>query len=286
MRATARTESTLLDAVLRMLDTATRTTARKIIKNGRVTVDGRVQARPDFPVLPGSSVEIAPRGVQAPSLPFTILLEDDHLLVVDKPSGLLSIATGSEQHRTLYRMVSDYVKETGGGEGRIFIVHRLDRDVSGVMVFAKDEETKRRLQSGWANAEKIYQAVVDGPPPAAEGTVKNWLRENRAFRTYLCDRNAEGAREAVTHYRVLTTRGRFSTLEVRIETGRKHQIRVHMAELGCPIVGDDMYGTETPGRGLALHAHSLTFDHPSTARRTTVTSPLPPRFRRLSPPPG
>jgi len=282
VRARTRIEGTLLDAVLRILDTATRTTVRKLIKNGRVAVDGKVQARPDFPVLPGQAVEIAPRGRERPL--FTILLEDDHLVAVDKTAGLLSIATGREHHETLYRMVSDYVKETTGGQGRIFIVHRLDRDVSGVMVFAKDEPTKRRLQKGWAGAEKIYHAVVEGRPPAAEGTARNWLRENRAYRVYVCDRDARGAREAVTHYRVIKAGARYCTVEVRIETGRKHQIRVHMAGLGCPIVGDDTYGTGASGGELALHAHSLTFDHPATGRRTTITSHLPSRFRSLSQP--
>lgn len=282
MKARAGTDSTLLDAVLQVLDTATRTTARKFIKKGRVSVDGAVQSRPDFPVRAGQTVALSPRGSE--HLPFAILLDDDRLVAVNKPAGLLSIATDREQHRTLYRMVSDYVKETTGGQGRIFIVHRLDRDVSGVMVFAKDEPAKRRLQKGWAGAEKIYHAVVEGAPPAAEGTARNWLRENRAYRVYACDRDAQGAREAVTHYRVIEAAARHCTVEVRIETGRKHQIRVHMAGLGCPIVGDDTYGTGTSGGELALHAHSLTFDHPATGRRTTITSQLPSRFRSLSRP--
>jgi 23S rRNA pseudouridine1911/1915/1917 synthase len=280
VRARVRAEGILLDTVLRILDTATRTTARKFIKNGRVSVEGKVQVRPDFKVLPGQTVEISPRGRERPL--FTILLEDDHLVVVEKPSGLLSIATDKEYDQTLYRMVSDYVKESAGGRSRIFIVHRLDRDVSGVMVFAKDETTKQKLQKGWADTEKIYHAAVDGILPAPEGTVRNWLRENRAYRVYVCTRNAEGAREAVTHYRVIKAGARYSTVEVRIETGRKHQIRVHMAGLGCPIVGDEIYGTGAAGGELALHAHSLTFKHPSTGQRTTITSPLPSRFRGLS----
>lgn len=282
MRARNRIESTLLDAVLRMLDTATRTSVRKLIKNGRVAVDGTERVRPDFRVLPGQTVEIAPRGRERP--PFTILLEDDHLVAADKPAGLLSIATDKEHHKTLYRMVSDYVKKVTRGSGKIFIVHRLDRDVSGVMVFAKDESTKRRLQKGWAGAVKVYHAVVEGHPPAAEGTVRNWLCENRAYRVYVCSKDTRGAHEAVTHYRLIKAGDRYDTVEVRIETGRKHQIRVHMAELGCPIVGDSTYGTELSGGELALHARSLTFDHPSTGRRTTITSRLPSRFRSLSQP--
>lgn len=262
-----------------MLGSATRTTVRKLIKNGRVAVDGMVQTRPDFTVRSGQTLEISPRRRARP--PFTILLEDDHLVAVDKPAGLLSIATGKEQHKTLYRMVTDYVRETTGGPDRIYIVHRLDRDVSGVMVFAKDAPAKLRLQERWAGAEKIYHAVVYGRPPADEGTVRNWLCENQAHRVYACDKGAPGAREAVTHYRVIKAGARYCAVEVRIETGRKHQIRVHMAGLGCPVAGDDTYGTETSCQELALHAHSLAFNHPSTGRRTTVTSRLPPRVRNL-----
>jgi 23S rRNA pseudouridine1911/1915/1917 synthase len=278
VKARTKIEGTLLDAVLQIMDTATRTTVRKFIKNGRVAVDGELQTRPDFPVIPGQTVEIAPRGREHP--PFAVLFEDDHILVVDKAAGLLSIATDKEQQKTLYRMVSDYVKEATGGRGRIFIVHRLDRDVSGVMVFAKDETTKQQLQKGWAGAEKIYHAVVEGRPDPAEGTVRNWLRENRAFRVYACGRENRDAKVAVTHYRVLKSAASYCTVEVRIETGRKHQIRVHMAGLGCPIVGDDIYGTAKSGGEMALHAHSLTFDHPSTGRRLTITSPPPSRFRQ------
>ena len=269
----------MLEVMLRMLDTATRTTVRKFIKNGRVTVNGKVQLRPDFPVAPGQTVAVVSHGKV--TSPFPILLEDESLVAVNKPAGLLSIATGKECYRTLYRMVSDYVKGVTGGRGRIFIVHRLDRDVSGVMIFAKDELTKRRLQKGWAGAEKIYHAVLEGRPAVDEGTVRNCLRENRAYRVYVCDKDTPGAREAMTHYRVINVTERRCTVEVRIETGRKHQIRVHMAGLGCPIVGDNIYGSGSSDGELALHAHSLTFDHPSTGLRIAIQSPRPPRFRRL-----
>jgi 23S rRNA pseudouridine1911/1915/1917 synthase len=288
VKARAKTGGALLDVVVDVLATATKTAARKLIKHRRIAVDGEVQPRPDSPVLAGQLVELLPLPAEvreqaaaraaartAPRLPFTVLLEDEHLIVVDKPAGLLSIATAKEQQRTLYRMVSDHVKETGGG--RIFVVHRLDRDVSGVMVFAKHEAAKRRLQAGWAGAEKIYRAVVEGRPPGKQGTVQGWLRENSFLRVVACRETAPGAQEAVTHYRVVRDDAARPELEVRIETGRKHQIRVHLASLGCPIVGDKVYGTGGRGGGIALHAHALTFEHPFTGRRLTVTSPLPTR---------
>ncbi len=285
-----------------MMDSASKTSVRKLIKNHRVTVDGEIQARPDSAVLPGQVIEISQKGIDKETrkksaspaalktargakrrLAIKILLEDEHLIVVDKPTGLLSIATDKERLRTLYRKVMDYVKETSAGKKRIFIVHRLDRDASGVMVLAKDEGTKRKLQKDWAGAEKVYHAVVEGCPPRSEGTIRNFLCENRAKIVYVCERHIKGSQEAVTHYRILKGDGPRRLLEVKIETGRKHQIRVHMADtLNCPIVGDDIYGLGKSGtRGIALHSHSLTFDHPATGDRITVKSPIPSRFRGL-----
>ncbi len=302
MKTKAKTAGTLYDAVLEMMDRASSTSVRKLIKNHRVTVDGEIQPRADFAVLPGQTIEISQKGKDkeikkrssrpAPlktargakrRLAIKILLEDEHLIVVDKPTGMLSIATEKERQKTLYRKVSDYVKETTGGKKRIFIVHRLDRDASGIMVLAKDEGTKRKLQKNWTSAEKVYHAVTEGCPPEAEGTVRNFLCENRAMRVYVCDKDVKGSREAVTHYRILKGEGQRRLLEVKIETGRKHQIRVHMANtLNCPIVGDDVYGLGKCGtRGIALHSHSLTFNHPTTGARITVKSPIPARFRGL-----
>jgi len=292
MRMKTREESPLEEAVLRMLGSATRTKARKLIKGHRVSVDGEAEVRPSLKLNPGQTVEIlkSDRQLQGKSarpsgtrrLPFSILLEDESIVVVDKPAGLLSIATDKERSKTLYRMVSDYVKASSGGENIIFIVHRLDRDVSGAMVFAKDEKAKKRLQESWGNADKVYHAVVDGRPGRKEDTVKSWLCENRAHRVYACDKTTPGAEEAVTHYRTLKTMGSRSVVEVRLETGRKHQIRVHMASLGCPVTGDRLYGTAVKGMsGIGLHAVSLSFDHPSTGNRVNVKSPLPRRLKEL-----
>ncbi len=302
MKTKVKTAGSLQDAVLDMMDSASKTAVRKLIKNHRVTVDGEIQARPDFAVVPGLLVEISQKGKDKEDkkkssgpaalktargakrrLAIKILLEDEHLIVVDKPTGMLSIATDKERLRTLYRKVMDYVKETTAGKKRIFIVHRLDRDASGVMVLAKDESTKRKLQKNWANAEKIYHAVVEGCPRKAEGTVRNFLCENRAKIVYVCEKGVKGSQEAVTHYKILKGDGPRRLLEVNIETGRKHQIRVHMADtLKCPIVGDEIYGLGKSGtRGIALHSHSLSFDHPATGKRITVKSPVPARFRGL-----
>jgi 23S rRNA pseudouridine1911/1915/1917 synthase len=292
MKMKVKEASVLEETVLRMLDSSTKSKVRKLIRNHRVTVDGEAVNRPAHKVSRGQTVEIVKAGRERPvktvrpsggkRLPFPVLFEDEFLIIVDKPSGMLSIATERERSRTLYRMVSDYVKASTEGEKRIFIVHRLDRDVSGVMVLAKDEKTKRRLQGEWSSAEKIYSAVLDGHPPQKEGTVEGWLCENRAHRVYACDKTKPGAEKALTHYRVVNTSGSRSVVEVRLGTGRKHQIRVHMASLGCPISGDRLYGTHVRGMsGIGLHALSLSFDHPHTRRRITTKSPLPRRLKDL-----
>jgi len=292
MKVKVKAGATLEETVLVMLDSASKSKARKLIRNHRVTVDGEAVNRPDHAVRAGQSVEIVSAGRERPAkrtpsagrkrLPFAILLEDEHVIAVDKPAGMLSIATDKEKSRTLYRMVSDYVKASTEGEKKIFIVHRLDRDVSGVILLAKDQKTKRALQEGWGNAEKIYRAVVSGRPPKKEGAVESWLCENKAHLVYACDKTTPGAEKAVTHYRLVRSGVSGSLVEVRLETGRKHQIRVHMASLGCPIAGDRLYGRPVRGMsGIGLHALRLSFDHPATGKRVTIESPLPARLKEL-----
>jgi len=292
MKVKIKEEGTLEEAVLRMLDSSTKSNVRKLIKNHRVTVDGEAVIRPAHEIRAGQTVEIVKAGRERPArtgplnrrrrLPFPVLFEDEFLIVVDKPAGMLSIATERERSRTLYRMVSDYVKAATEGAKKIFIVHRLDRDVSGVMVLAKDEKTKRALQGGWASAEKTYRAVLDGRPKEKEGKVEGWLCENRANQVYVCDKKTHGAEKAVTSYRLVRASGARSLVEIKIETGRKHQIRVHMASLGCPVAGDRLYGTPVRGMsGIGLHAVTLAFDHPHTGRRISLKSPLPQRLKDL-----
>jgi len=284
MKARVQEPESLLEFVLEMLSSASRTTARNMIKQGRILVDGSVVHLPDTPLRPRQTVVINPADkaqarkptVQAPSFP--IVFEDDHIIAVRKPAGLLTIGTDKERTRTLYRKVSDYVKATS--QKKIFIVHRLDRDVSGIIVFAKSESAKRKLQDGWHTARKVYHAAVAGHPPAQEGVVNTWLVENKAHRVYVGEENTPGAEQAETHYRVLKRRKEYSVLEVDIKTGRKHQIRVHMAHIGCPIVGDKQYGApdlEIPGlgRGIALHASRLEVDHPVTGRRLVLKGAAP-----------
>lgn len=205
-----------------------------------------------------------------------IVFEDRELIVADKPAGLLTIATETERSRTLYAMLYDYVKRKKPPE-RIFVVHRLDREASGLLVFAKSPTAKRVLQEQFKErkAGRAYTAVVEGSMVGDGETLRSRLSENRAHRVY-STRDSLGGRLAVTHVRVVR-RGRARTLlDLRLESGRKHQIRVQLAERGHPIVGDRAYGSRTnPIRRLALHATRLTLSHPATGRPLEFRSPCP-----------
>lgn len=208
-----------------------------------------------------------------------ILYEDRDLLAIDKPAGLLTVATEKTRERTAYWMATDYVRKGfAGSRHRVFIVHRLDRDTSGVLVFAKTPEAKAYLQAHWDQVEKTYVAVAHGLFSEPEGTISSYLAENRAQVVYSTPDPARG-KLSHTAYRVVGEAEGLSLLEIRLLTGRKNQIRVHLADRGHPVVGDVKYGRPADGhKRLALHARKLTLKHPSTGQRLTFEAPAPPHF--------
>jgi 23S rRNA pseudouridine1911/1915/1917 synthase len=211
--------------------------------------------------------------------PGRIHFRDPHLLAIEKPAGMLSVARDPAADDTFYRRLHAYVRESSGGRERIFIVHRLDREASGIMLFALSPEVQERLQRNWTTTEKRYWALVEGCPLDDTGTIRSWLRENRVHRVYSVPRGPE-AKLAVTHYRVRRAAPGWALLEVQIDTGRKNQIRAHLSELGCPVVGDRKYGARTnPIRRLGLHAFLLAFTHPVSGERIRLRLPLPSAFR-------
>jgi tRNA pseudouridine32 synthase/23S rRNA pseudouridine746 synthase/23S rRNA pseudouridine1911/1915/1917 synthase len=211
-----------------------------------------------------------------------ILHEDPDILVVDKPAGLLTVGTDSDKSHTAYFVLTNYVRKgSARSRNRVFIVHRLDRETSGVLIFAKSEEAQFRLQDNWHETEKTYLAVVHGKCNRSAETITTYLAENKAHVVYSTSNHAQG-KLSRTAYKVLKQTKDFALLEVNLLTGRKNQIRVHLAGIGHPIVGDRKYGQvkESYPR-LALHARSIAFKHPFSGRRLVLAAKLPAFFRKL-----
>jgi len=259
---------------------------RAWLKFGSVAINGKVSTRFDHALKPGDTVMIRPKGLAAPETKLTggvrIRHEDADILVIEKPAGLLSIASASEDEKTAYAFLTSHVRRGNPrGRERVWIVHRLDRETSGLMIFAKNEPAKIALQEGWEAVEKKYLAVVEGVPPDAAGKFDSHLDESNPLKVYVAD-EGPNTRHAVTRYRVAKKGAHTTLVELTLETGRRHQIRVQLAAAGCPIVGDKKYGAQTnPIKRIALHASTLRFPHPATGKETRFDSPLPGDLGRL-----
>jgi 23S rRNA pseudouridine1911/1915/1917 synthase len=265
-----------------------KTKARQLVKHGAVAIGDQEATRPEQLLLPGQVVcvrseqEMREQVKHCPGL--TILYEDADIIVIDKPAGLLSIATEKEKKKTAFYLLSSYLKEQAKSTGeRIFVVHRLDQGTSGLLVFAKNEEAKHILQEQWDQVDKKYAAIVEGVPREKEGQITSMLAESKAMRVYSVRDNSGEGKEARTSYRVLKASADYALLEITLLTGRKNQIRVHMADLGHPVAGDKKYGARTnPLRRMALHASCLSFAHPTIpSKRMEFESEIPGKFHAL-----
>jgi len=263
-----------------------RTKLRQWLKYGSVQVNGRSITRSDHPLQIGDLVSIRAKGeVRGEGLlppGMKVLFEDASLIVIEKPANLLSMASATERDRTAYAFLTGYVRRGNRqSRERVWIVHRLDRETSGLMVFAKTEAAKRALQADWYMAEKRYLAVVEGNPPADHGVLRSHLDESSPFKVYSAP-PSERTRQGVTLYRVMKRLATRALIELILETGRRNQIRVHLADAECPIIGDHKYGARTnPVRRLGLHASSLQFKHPLSEELLRFESPLPQDLARL-----
>jgi 23S rRNA pseudouridine1911/1915/1917 synthase len=263
-----------------------RNQVRAWLKFGSVAVNGKVVTQFDHSLKPGDSVTIRPKGIAAPETKLAsgirIRHEDADLIVIDKPAGLLSIASASEEEKTAYAFLTDHVRlGNPRGRQRVWIVHRLDRETSGLMVLAKNEPAKIALQENWPAVEKKYLAVVEGVPAKDTGTFDSYLDESDPLKVYVAKEGPE-TRHATTRYRVVKKGTNTTLVELTLETGRRHQIRVQLAAAGCPIVGDKKYGAQTnPIKRIALHASTLRFAHPLTREEMRFDSPLPGDLGRL-----
>ena len=209
-----------------------------------------------------------------------IVYEDPYLLIIDKHPGLLSMSNNSRQ-QTVQTVLNRYL-EKGGGRNTSHLVHRLDRDTSGLMVYAKDVQTQQSLINGWQQlvTDRRYIALVEGELENSRGRIQSWLTEDKRFITHSSPVD-NGGKLAVTHYEVVASSNGYSLVECELETGRKNQIRVHMADLGHPVVGDHKYGSENdPIRRLGLHAYMLCFVHPVTGKHMRFETPVPALFEK------
>jgi 23S rRNA pseudouridine1911/1915/1917 synthase len=251
------------------------------LAEGRVRVNGAVTRDPRAAVRVEDALDLGPPAKATFPPELGRVHEDDVLLVVDKPPGLLTVATERERERTVYHLLWEYLA-TRRPRRRPFVVHRLDRETSGLLVFATTPAAKRHLQAQFEqrSARRLYVAVVEGRVRDDTGTLTSRLVQDRGLRV----RSAPGAgRTAITHYRVVARGSDATLLEVRLGTGRRHQLRVQLAELGHPIVGDRPHGSaRNPLRRLCLHAARLGFLHPVTGLAVDFASPAPPTFRRLA----
>jgi RluA family pseudouridine synthase len=274
----------LLDALAALFPDASRTTLRQMLQGGRVRVSGETVKDAKRLVEPDEVIEVGAKTSGERALPegLTILHEDTDVIVVLKSQGLLTVATEREREATAQAYLNAYLGARR--EERVHVVHRLDRETSGVLVFAKNFHARERLKEQFMlhSADRLYVAVIEGhiDPPA--GTFRSHLLERRDLKMESVDESVPDAKLAVTHYRTIAAVPGYAMLEVTLETGRKNQIRAHLSEAGHPVAGDRMYGAASNPLGrLGLHAKLLGFDHPTTGKRLVFTAPVPKPFRDL-----
>ena len=298
----------LLEYLFQLFPGQSRTGVKNMLSKGRILVNGESRTAFDLPLKKGDRITVLSKGIsiaratrndarsEVEKAGVQILFEDENYIVVDKPSGMLTVATGKEK-KNLYALLNAYIKvnarmqrkedllsgrEPDRSTAKIWIVHRLDRGTSGVLVFAKNERAKDILQSKWKDlvAERKYIAWLEGRLEKERGAIQSWLAENpKSLKMVSLDQEAPGSQLAITHYRVLSCSRHYTQVEFSLQTGRKNQIRVHAASLEHPVAGDEKYGAQTdPVKRLALHAETLVFRNPFSGKTVRCTSPLPACF--------
>lgn len=270
-------DSSLLDALAKLSPESSKTSHRSWLKHGRVTVDGIPEKLGSRLLKKGQLIEL---GVKKQFIDegIKILYEDKHIVVVDKPAGILSVSTAFEKGKTVHALLKDKYHPK-----RVFVVHRLDQDTSGIMLFALSEEARDALKGIFEehNIERAYSGIVEGNMPPGSGTWESYLVEDGNYYVRETADPNEG-RIAITHYEVHAISKKHTWLNLTLETGRKNQIRVHCSKAGHPIAGDKKYGAKSnPIKRLCLHAHLLAFTHPITHKKMRFESEVPQSFYRI-----
>lgn len=277
MKITVKTNQTLIDAIAELSPESSKTTLRSWLKDGRVTVDGIIVKLANSPVRIGQEIALGQRAKFIDEK-IKVYYEDEHLIVIEKPAGLLSVSTDFEKSKTAHNILKKFFRPR-----KVFVVHRLDQDTSGVMMFAFTETACERLKAMLEkhDVERVYHAVVEGRIEEESGTWKSYLYEDPNYVVRSTEDKNLG-QLAITHYEVEGYSNRNTALTLKLETGRKNQIRVHCKDAGHPILGDKKYGsTRDPIKRLCLHAHVLAFVHPMTHKKVRFESPDPLSFQKL-----
>ena len=270
----------LLDSLYLFKKDLSKKTIKNYIKNKQVYVNDKVITNSSYLLNINDKVTIYYNKRIIPEYNLDILYEDKYLIVINKPNGLLSISNDKEKEITAYKMVSDYVKNNTNNK-YIFVVHRLDQDTSGILMFCKDKNIRDKMQDNWNNIVKKrgYLAICDGIIKGS-GTFHTYLKEDR-YQFVYSDKHNNG-KEAITHYKVIKNNKNYSLLQVFIDTGRRNQIRVHLSEYNHPIVGDKKYKCYTnPIKRLCLHANILEFIHPVTNKIIHIETNIPDEFKKI-----
>lgn len=272
----------LMDFLMQKMTGISRTKVKTLLANRVILVDNVITTQYNFELKPGMKVQMSRakhnREFKNPML--KLVYEDAYLLVVEKKEGLLSVSTDRQKERTAQHILNEYVKRSHRGN-RVFVVHRLDRETSGLMMYAKDEKTQNTLRDNWHDivTDRRYVAIVSGEMEKDYGTIESWLTDRKLYVSSSPVDDGEG-KYAVTHYKTIKRANGYSLVELELETGRKNQIRVHMSDLGHPLVGDERYGSECDPLGrLALHAFKLCFYHPVTGELMEFETPYPGAFK-------
>lgn len=273
----------LMDLIAKTFPDSSRTKQKEILQH-RVLIASRRITQFDFPLAPGMKVTIMGDENRGKLMQgkMDIMYEDHDLMVVNKPVGLLS-SSNNPKDMTVISEINDYFIRRRSRQ-RAHVVHRLDRDTSGLLLVAKSKEVSRQLEMNWKEKvfDRAYVAVTWGAPVPAFGTVRSWLTENEYG--VVSSPTDNGGKLAITHYKTLKKKGRFALVQMQLETGRRNQIRVHMRELGHPLLKDPIYGyrdDNSPIKRLALHAFKLCFYHPVTGKEIRLETPFPPEFTQL-----
>lgn len=271
-------DSPLLAYLFTHMSNRSKKDVKNLLSKRMILVNGVIQTHFNYPLKKGDIITIGQKQIQTQ---LDILYEDHELIVINKPSGLLSMASEKEKEKTAYHQVRQYLKEKDP-KAMVFIVHRLDQFTSGVLMFAKNEKIKNLLQEKWNDivTKRGYMAIVEGEMKKKQGTVRSYLKETKTQMVY--SSNDQSGKLAITHYQVIKSNARYSLLEVYLDTGRKNQIRVHMQDLQHPIVGDTKYKARTNPIGrLGLHSHVLELTHPVTHKKMCFEANMPESFKRL-----